>query len=500
MKTKETGCHIEAEEEHEAFMRGLVAKAAQIRIPELFTNKPANALYYVSNRSGVSVVALRTTDLSREQLIKILTYRLAQYVAVNFVDKRVVYRTRMEHDPLSEVSSDDVHVVAGSAESGEILCYLVIRGRVEAPAGMTLRQADHCFFPTDDLFGCGIYNRLKILPDLQVAKVRELGRFVKNQQKASHDELALRGTVEVAFAIVQLLIGPLRQEIDACIGIIEEDVAKKNMDFFHVPVVVIHGVVPYFGDGAHLRTHIECSTVYPFAFLVSDLSLAMDRLSAIEQALNLPGKQGIMALLALKRDLQAAKSSLEPSGGLPSLTDAAVPQKGVAMQTRGEWLELGSWLRSSNLFTSLSVAEAAVLGTFMERHVAAAGEVILREGEAGGNLYLVEAGQAEARTRRRDEEQRVLMMLEPGDHFGEIGLIAEAVCTADVVAVTATTLLRLPQNAYSRYVAPLVEVESQLMRTALNRRSKMHSAVNQTVGIYPVGQPGSRESFDPFLW
>jgi len=500
MKTMETGCHIQAEAGHEAFMCSLVAKAAQIRMPELFTNKPANALYYVSNRSGVSVVALRTADLSREQLIKILTYRLAQYVAVNFVDHKMVYGTRMEHDPLSDVSSDDVHVIAGSAESGEILCYLVIRGRVGAPPGMTLRQADHSFFTTDELFGCGIYNRLKILPDLPVAKVRELGRFVKNQQKAPLDELVCRGTVEVTFAIFQLLIGSLRQEIDACIGGIEEGVAKKNMDFFHVPLVVIHGVVPYFSDGAHLRTHVESSTVYPFAFLVSDLSLAMDRLSAIEQALDLPGKQGIMALLALRRDLQAAKSSLEPSGGLPSLTDAAVPQKGVAMQTRGEWLELGSWLRSRNLFSSLSVAEAAVLGTFMERHVAAAGEVIVHQGEAIDNLYLIAAGQAEARTGRRDEEQTVLTTLESGDLFGEIALITEEECTADIVAVTPTSLLRLPKNAYSRYLAPLVDVESQLMRAALSRSDKTHAAVDQTVGIHPVGQPGPRESFDPFLW
>lgn len=235
METSEAGCEIEANEGTEAFISGLVAKGAQIRMPELFASKPANALYYVSDRRGVSVVALRTADLSREQLIKILTYRLAQYAAVNFIDREMVYGTRMEHDPLSDVSSDDVHVVAASAQSGEILCYLVISGRVEAPAGMTLRQADHCLFPSDDLFGCGVYNRLNILPDLQVGKVRELGRFVKNQRKASHDELAFRGTVEVGFATVQLLTGPLRQEIDACIGIIEEDVAKRNMDFFHIP-------------------------------------------------------------------------------------------------------------------------------------------------------------------------------------------------------------------------------------------------------------------------
>lgn len=479
-QTNEADSEIQAEAGMETFIRGVVAKAAQIRMPELFASESANALYSVSNRSGVSIVALRTADLSREQLIKILTYRLAQYVAVNFVDHQVIYETRMEHDPLSDVSPDDVHVIAGSAESGEILCYLVIRGGAEAPAGMTLRQADHCLFPSDELFGCGIYNRLKILPDLPVAKVRELGRFVKNQQKASHDELAFRGTVEVALAVFQLLIGPLRQEIDACIGGIEEGVAKKNMDFFHVPLVVIHGVVPYFGEGAHLRTHIESSTVFPFAFFVSDLSLAMDRLSAIERALNTPGQQGILALLTLKRDLQGARSSLEPSGGLPTLTDAAVPQKGVSMQTRHQWLELGSWLRTGNFFRSLSVAEAAVLGTLMERHVAAAGQVILHQGEPGDSLYLIETGQAEVRTCHGNGRPRVLATLEPGDCFGEIALLTGGEQTADVVAVTATTLLRLPKKTYSCYLAHLIDVESQLTRRALSRSyTKAHVEDNQ---------------------
>ena len=77
---------------------------------ELFASKPSNALYHLLNRGGVSIVALRTADLSREQLIKILTYRLAQYVAVNFVEHQMVYKARMEHDPLSDVSSDDVRI------------------------------------------------------------------------------------------------------------------------------------------------------------------------------------------------------------------------------------------------------------------------------------------------------------------------------------------------------------------------------------------------------
>jgi cyclic nucleotide-binding protein len=478
METNEAG-PAQANAELEAFIRGLIEKGAQVRLPELFAGKPAGALYYVPNRNGVSVVALRTNNLSQEQLAKIMTYRLAQYIAVNIIDRQMIYKLHIDHEPLSDVSSDEIHVVAGSAESGEILCYLVIYGRAEAPAGMTLRLADHPYFPLEKLFGCGIYNCLKILPDLPVAKVRELGRFVKNQQKAPLDDLAFRAVIEVGCALFQILIGPLREEVDACIGCIEEEVAKKNMDFFHVPLVVIHGVVPYFSEGLiYWRTHFESCNEYPFAFLVSDLSHAMHRLKAIEQALNLPVKQGIMALLGLKHDLEGSRSSLEPPGGLPPLADAAVPQKGVPMQTRGQWLELGGWLRTSSLFSSLSVAEAAVLGTFMERCSAEAGDVVLRQGETGDDLYLIEAGQAEVRTGRRNEEPRILTKLGPGDYFGEIALVTGGERTADVVAITTMTLLRLTKNAYSRFLAHQVEVESQLTRTALTRAYKSFNTMS----------------------
>lgn len=85
------------------------------------------------------------------------------------------------------------------------------------------------------------------------------------------------------------------------------------------------------------------------------------------------------------------------------------------------------------------------------------------------SLYLIEAGQVDVHTSQRNGGQRVLTTLGPGDYFGEIALITGGEQTADVVAVATTTLLRLPQKAYSCYLAHLIEVESQLTRTALSR-------------------------------
>src|SRR4029450_10982272 len=156
------------------------------------------------------------------------------------------------------------------------------------------------------------------------------------------------------------------------IGDIEEGVAKKNLDFFHIPIVVIHGVVPYAREGTYAFFNYQHQTRYPFAFLCSDIPQA--RLRAIEEALELPGKQGIMAILALKGDVSAVRSRLEPPGGLAPPTEAAGPQQGVEMAIRRGMLDLGDQLRSTDLFRSLSVAEAAVLGTFLERRTAEPGE------------------------------------------------------------------------------------------------------------------------------
>jgi hypothetical protein len=123
--------------------------------------------------------------------------------------------------------------------------------------------------------GTGLYNRLPILPDLPVAKVREMGRFVRSRRPAAGRELAARGVVEACVAMFRLMAGPMRMDVDAVIGDLEEGVAKHNLDFLHVPCVVIHGTVPCPDGASHLYPRYRMHTVYPFACLTSDIASAL---------------------------------------------------------------------------------------------------------------------------------------------------------------------------------------------------------------------------------
>src|SRR5205085_10115805 len=130
----------------------LIETAARQRLPDFFGGEHPDALYRVANRNGVSVVVLRTPHLAEEHLVKLMRYRLAQYLAVNFVDIDMIYEARMEYEPLAGVSPHDVHLIAGSVETGEILCYAAIKAGPAAP-GLTLRDRDRPLFPVEKVHG-----------------------------------------------------------------------------------------------------------------------------------------------------------------------------------------------------------------------------------------------------------------------------------------------------------------------------------------------------------
>ena len=382
-----------ANPQRDAFIHGLLARAAAVRMPKLFHSEPSGCLFHAGNWNGVGVAALRTRHLTDEQLVQVMTYRLAQYLMARQLDPNLIFESRLEYEPLSGVTPDDVHVIVGDAESGEILCYATLKAPAEALAGVTMAAEDRWLFPVEQVFGRGLYNRLRILPDLPVARVRELGRFAKNHHRDAHTEVMIRAPVEVGVAMFRVAGRLLATEVGAVVGDVEEGVAKKNLDFFHIPLVVLHGVVPYAAEGSFGFLNYQTRTRYPFAFLAADVS--QEWLDAVENALRLPGREGLVALLGLKGHETTARSGLEPAGGLGALADAPIPQRDVPMAARRMQLDVGGWLRTSDAFHGLSVAEAAVLGTFMSRCNADVGDIIVHQGDTGDDLYVIQSGSAE---------------------------------------------------------------------------------------------------------
>jgi hypothetical protein len=465
---------VQGDAEVAAWSQRLIETAAGIRLPELSAVARADALYQVPNRHGVSVVALRRASLSDDQLIRLLRYRLGQYVhpAISIVDPRLVYRERLEHEPVAAELPEDVHFIATCAESGAVLCYAVLRGLPDAPPDATLADRDRPLLSVEKVHGWGVFNRLEIMPDLPVRAVYELGRYVKNHGLSTFDARSARAPVEIGVAVMRTLRGALREQVAAFVGDLEEGIAKQNLDFLHAPTVLIRGTVPYSPEESYYYPRNQFCTVYPFAALAADLDPHAGRLDAIEAALALPGKQGLVGLFRLKRDIPPLPSSLEPAEGLPPLTQAEVRHQGGAMKMRRRLMDSAERMREFDPLAELSDAEMRVLVTFMVPEEFAAGTVIVHQGEHGDDLFLIQSGEVEVQVKGLLGERQALARLGEGDFFGEIALIAGGRRIADVVAVTPVSAMRLSKDAYTQYLSEMVEVEQPLWEAAAQRAAE----------------------------
>ena len=88
-------------------------------------------------------------------------------------------------------------------------------------------------------------------------------------------------------------------------------------------------------------------------------------------------------------------------------------------------------LQQVPLFSGLKSKQLKHVAEAMSERTFAAGEEITREGEISVGFYVIEKG--EARVTMNEQE---VGRLGPGDHFGEISLIAETPRAATVTAET----------------------------------------------------------------
>jgi len=296
------------EDEVAAHTQRLVVQAAGVRLPELF-GAGRRGLAHRTERCGVTTVAVLTRDLRPPELLDILRFRLAQYLMARFVDPEVIFAAGREYEPPEQVTGDDLHILAGSAATGEILCYATLRAVEDVPPGATLLTADRPLLPVEKTFGQGVYNGLRVLPDLPLTKLREMGRFVKNQQLRC-PELGVRAPIEVGAAIFRMLLGTLRSDVLALVGDLEEDVAKHNLDYFHAPTLIVRDAAAHAMEDAYLFRHFRERECRPFAILTRDLDASISRLDLVEQALSLPGRHAMLPLYRLKRDTCCTNSAL----------------------------------------------------------------------------------------------------------------------------------------------------------------------------------------------
>jgi CRP/FNR family cyclic AMP-dependent transcriptional regulator len=121
------------------------------------------------------------------------------------------------------------------------------------------------------------------------------------------------------------------------------------------------------------------------------------------------------------------------------------------------------------LFSACSKSELQSVAKAVERLTVPAGKVLVTEGSAGAEFFVIIDGQA-----RVDRHGREVAVLGPGRFFGDLALLDPAPRNASVVATTEMELARISQRAFDQ----LLEIRgfSRKLLAGLARRLRQADA------------------------
>jgi len=150
-------------------------------------------------------------------------------------------------------------------------------------------------------------------------------------------------------------------------------------------------------------------------------------------------------------------------------------------------LTIGEWDRGSDPesplghcwpFTALPLDLLDHIQTRLHRMAFAPGELLIRQGDTGDGLYLIQTGEVEVRLNDHSGTPEVLGHCSDGEIIGEMSLLTDEPRTADVVAVSPVTAMFLPQIMFDQLACeyPVIsEVLTQLLADRLG--SSGHDAL-----------------------
>ena len=121
-------------------------------------------------------------------------------------------------------------------------------------------------------------------------------------------------------------------------------------------------------------------------------------------------------------------------------------------------------LRNVPLFSGLSAKELMSLSRLMDEIDLKPGTVIIREGNTGGEFFIVLEGTIEVQRKGRR-----LARLGPGDYLGEIALIDHGPRTATAMVETDARLLVLASREFHSMLASDPRIENKILRTLAAR-------------------------------
>ena len=178
-----------------------------------------------------------------------------------------------------------------------------------------------------------------------------------------------------------------------------------------------------------------------------------------------------------------------PSTGGSTLVSASTGSSSKSELDKIHWRRV-ALLRKVPLFRSMGEGDVRAAARALEEKNFEAGDVIVRQGEEGGNCFLIERGECSVTT-LVDLKMTVLAELSIGDFFGEQALLQKSARAATVTALTAVETLRLTADFFSTLIRARERKESLLRGARRVFETMSDVQIEILAGIF------ERKSFEP---
>jgi CRP/FNR family cyclic AMP-dependent transcriptional regulator len=139
-------------------------------------------------------------------------------------------------------------------------------------------------------------------------------------------------------------------------------------------------------------------------------------------------------------------------------------------------------LKSAPLFRSLKEEELRIIALTTENFLFEPGEVIVEEGEEGGEAYIIHEGSVEVSRKTSDGEAVRLNLLGQGDVFGELALFGRGLRTATVTAVAATQVSVISKDKLFEIIRAFPEIGIEMLKAVTARFARMEDRLMSRTG------------------
>jgi small-conductance mechanosensitive channel/CRP-like cAMP-binding protein len=134
-------------------------------------------------------------------------------------------------------------------------------------------------------------------------------------------------------------------------------------------------------------------------------------------------------------------------------------------------------LSAVDIFSPLTTEELARLAAAAGSHTYAPGETIIRAGEAGDSMFVVNRGAVEVRV-SDGGQPRTVASLGEGDFFGEMALLTGQPRAANVVAAEETEVLEIGHGAMKQLFEANPDLVESLSHTVAERRAGLDASAS----------------------